>query len=109
MERSTKRGRTGEDFERASPFSINHPISPPRKKPRGSESENGQNETEQPELVEQPEQAEELPVPASKILPSPFQLTRIHSLPPETNADTVALEDLIGDPLISECWEFNYL
>lgn len=40
---------------------------------------------------------------------SPFQLTRIRDLPPELNRDTVTLRDILGDPLISECWEFNYL
>jgi tyrosyl-DNA phosphodiesterase-1 len=25
------------------------------------------------------------------------------------NQDTVSLKDILGDPLISECWEFNYL
>ena len=40
---------------------------------------------------------------------SPFQLTRIADLPPSSNVDTVTLKDILGDPLISECWEFNYL
>jgi tyrosyl-DNA phosphodiesterase-1 len=40
---------------------------------------------------------------------SPFQLTRIKDLPPASNVDTVTLTDILGDPLISECWEFNYL
>lgn len=25
------------------------------------------------------------------------------------NKDAVTLKDLLGDPLISECWEFNFL
>ncbi len=25
------------------------------------------------------------------------------------NRDTVTLNDILGDPLIAECWEFNYL
>ncbi len=40
---------------------------------------------------------------------SPFQLTRITDLPPASNVDTITLKDILGDPLISECWEFNYL
>jgi tyrosyl-DNA phosphodiesterase-1 len=40
---------------------------------------------------------------------SPFQLTRITDLPPASNVHTVSLQDILGDPLISECWEFNYL
>lgn len=40
---------------------------------------------------------------------SPWQLTRIRDLPEESNADAVTLHDLLRDPLIAECWEFNYL
>lgn len=43
------------------------------------------------------------------VIPSPFHLTAIRDLPPESNVDAVGLKDLIGDPLIAECWEFNYL
>jgi tyrosyl-DNA phosphodiesterase-1 len=46
---------------------------------------------------------------APKVMKSPFQLTRIKDLPPASNVDTVTLTDILGDPLISECWEFNYL
>jgi tyrosyl-DNA phosphodiesterase-1 len=45
----------------------------------------------------------------SQTFRSPFQLTRIRDLPPELNRDTISLKDILGDPLISECWEFNYL
>ncbi|KXJ85808.1 tyrosyl-DNA phosphodiesterase [Microdochium bolleyi] len=44
-----------------------------------------------------------------RILPSPFRLTHIRDLGPDMNVDAVTLADLLGDPLISECWEFNYL
>lgn len=40
---------------------------------------------------------------------SPFQLTHIQDLPADYNADTVKLNDILGDPLIKECWQFNYL
>ncbi|WQF83508.1 Putative tyrosyl-DNA phosphodiesterase I [Colletotrichum destructivum] len=40
---------------------------------------------------------------------SPFQLTRIRDLPEAANKDTVTLKDILGDPLIAECWEFNFL
>lgn len=40
---------------------------------------------------------------------SPFQLTRIRDLADAANKDAVTLRDLLGDPLIAECWEFNYL
>lgn len=46
---------------------------------------------------------------APQVIKSPFQLTRIQNLPETSNQDTVSLKDLIGDPNITECWEFNYL
>ncbi|KAI1460316.1 phospholipase D/nuclease [Annulohypoxylon moriforme] len=44
-----------------------------------------------------------------KLIPSPVRLTTIRDLPEEANVGAVSLHDLLGDPLISECWEFNYL
>ena len=46
---------------------------------------------------------------AQKLMPSPFQLTSIRDLPASSNLDAVSLKDILGDPLIAECWEFNYL
>lgn len=46
---------------------------------------------------------------APRVLASPFHLTSIHDLPASSNVDAVSLNDILGDPLISECWEFNYL
>ena len=40
---------------------------------------------------------------------SPWKLTWIRDLPESDNRDAVTLKDILGDPLISECWEFNYL
>ncbi len=57
----------------------------------------------------------ELPIESSrvdedpKLLKSPFQLTRIQDLPEASNKDALSLKDILGDPLIAECWEFNYL
>ena len=45
---------------------------------------------------------------ATKVIPSPIQLTRIRDLPPQCNVDTVSLKDILGDPLIRECWQFNF-
>ena len=45
----------------------------------------------------------------TQYLASPIQLTRIRDLAPEHNVDTVSLGDILGDPLIRECWNFNYL
>lgn len=44
-----------------------------------------------------------------KMIKSPFQLTCIRDLPASSNVDAVSLKDLLGDPLIAECWNFNYL
>ncbi|KAJ5569657.1 uncharacterized protein N7459_009087 [Penicillium hispanicum] len=48
---------------------------------------------------------------APRIISSPFQLTHIHDLPSQRghNVDTVKLRDILGDPMIRECWQFNYL
>ncbi|EEH20614.1 hypothetical protein PABG_02845 [Paracoccidioides brasiliensis Pb03] len=44
-------------------------------------------------------------------IPSPIQLTRVRDFPAssENNTDTVKLRDILGDPLIKECWQFNYI
>ncbi|KAF2113468.1 tyrosyl-DNA phosphodiesterase 1 [Lophiotrema nucula] len=42
-------------------------------------------------------------------LTSPFQLTHIRDLSPAENEDSVMLEDILGDPMIKECWNFNFL
>lgn len=45
-----------------------------------------------------------------RILSSPFQLTHIRDLASSSgnNVDTIRLRDLLGDPMIRECWQFNY-
>jgi tyrosyl-DNA phosphodiesterase-1 len=42
---------------------------------------------------------------------SPIKLTHIRDLPSSSgnNVDTVRLHDILGDPMIRECWQFNYL
>ncbi|KAL5366310.1 tyrosyl-DNA phosphodiesterase-domain-containing protein [Aspergillus floccosus] len=46
-----------------------------------------------------------------RVIPSPFQLTHVRDLAESSgnNADTVRLRDILGDPMIRECWQFNYL
>ncbi len=53
----------------------------------------------------------EKPVSSStiKMIPSPVQLSSVDELPTSSNIDTVSLKDILGDPLIKECWLFNYL
>jgi tyrosyl-DNA phosphodiesterase-1 len=45
----------------------------------------------------------------SRTITSPVQLTRIAGLGAHHNIDAVGLGDLLGDPLIKECWNFNFL
>ena len=79
MERPAKRKRP-EDDDSEGPKSLTRPISPPNKKRRDA-----------------------------AVIKSPWQLTWIRDAPEESNRDAVTLRDLLGDPLISECWEFNFL
>ena len=44
-----------------------------------------------------------------KTFPSPVQLNFIEELPASSNIDTVSLGSILGDPMIKECWLFNYL
>ncbi|KAE8384377.1 tyrosyl-DNA phosphodiesterase I [Aspergillus alliaceus] len=46
-----------------------------------------------------------------QVVPSPIQLTHIRDLSAFSgnNVDTVRLRDILGDPMIRECWQFNYL
>jgi tyrosyl-DNA phosphodiesterase-1 len=45
----------------------------------------------------------------TQYMASPIQLTKIKDLAPEQNVDAVSLKDILGDPLIRECWNFNFL
>ncbi|KAK6224658.1 tyrosyl-DNA phosphodiesterase [Colletotrichum tabaci] len=87
MDRTPKRQRLSEDVEESKtgnrppgPQSLSRAISPPKKRNRHGDR-----------------------------IASPFQLTRIRDLPEAANKDTVTLKDILGDPLIAECWEFNFL
>lgn len=46
-----------------------------------------------------------------QLIPSPIQLTHIRDFSDslKNNEDTVRLRDILGDPMIRECWQFNYL
>ena len=41
--------------------------------------------------------------------PSPVQLNFVEDLPASSNVDCVSLGSILGDPMIKECWLFNYL
>ncbi|KAK4157314.1 putative tyrosyl-DNA phosphodiesterase [Chaetomidium leptoderma] len=95
MDRPTKRPASADGDEKPTPTSLTHPVSPPLKKRR---------------LAAHPDTkpVAQSAVP-SRAFNSPFQLTKIRDLPSEMNKDTVTLKGILDDPLISECWEFNYL
>ncbi|KAL8903382.1 MAG: hypothetical protein Q9207_003956 [Kuettlingeria erythrocarpa] len=46
---------------------------------------------------------------SSHLKASPIQLSTVNGLPASSNINTVGLGDILGDPLIKECWLFNYL
>jgi tyrosyl-DNA phosphodiesterase 1 len=81
--------------------SLATPITPPQRKARlPSEAWKPP-----PQSVAQTSQAN---LPQATVS-STFSLTKIRDLPNALNVDTVTLKDLLSDPLIRECWEFNYL
>lgn len=43
------------------------------------------------------------------LIPSPVHLISVEDLPNTVNIDTISLKDILGNPLIQECWVFNYL
>ncbi|KAJ6179646.1 hypothetical protein N7519_010107 [Penicillium mononematosum] len=45
----------------------------------------------------------------AQFINSPIQLSHIRDLPEGNNVDTIRLRDILGDPMIRECWQFNYL
>lgn len=91
------------------PRSLSHPVSPPRKRSR-PQATHAEGNGEQPQATSAiSEGADALSPRANETFTSPFQLTWIRDLPEAANTDAVTLRDILGDPLISECWEFNYL
>lgn len=94
------------------PRSLSHPVSPPRR--RRSRTPAAQSQGSKGHAQIAAASSAQIDVPPSthetnQIFKSPFQLTWIRDLPDAANADAVTLRDLLGDPLIAECWEFNYL
>ena len=54
--------------------------------------------------------AKEATKPTSRtVFPSPVQLNFVEQLPAPSNVDCVSLGSILGDPMIRECWLFNYL
>ncbi|KAK4100320.1 phospholipase D/nuclease [Parathielavia hyrcaniae] len=100
MDRPSKRlaSADGDDepLGKHTPLSLLHAVSPPLKKRR-------------PTAPAEDKEADVQSSVRRRHFKSPLRLTRIRNLPPEMNKDTVTLNDILGDPLIAECWEFNYL
>ena len=80
------------------PITLTHRISPPIKKRRLPDQPISELSNEGTSLASN-----------NHVFNSPFNLTKIKDLPNELNKDTVSLKDILGDPLISECWQFNFL
>lgn len=106
---SDRSGRnTAGSLGRSTPQTLSHSISPPRRRNRkqatpaeaaGSPSIQAEPTSPKPTVTKT----------GNNKFRSPFQLTWVRDLPDEANTDAVTLGDILGDPLISECWDFNYL
>lgn len=98
-------GTPGATGGSSTPHSLNHPVSPPRKRnrptPRPTPAEDCKPHAEPA--------SPEYSISQNRIFKSPFQLTWVRDLPDTANIDAVRLGDILGDPLIAECWNFNYL
>ncbi|KAL8921595.1 MAG: hypothetical protein Q9172_003954 [Xanthocarpia lactea] len=86
--------------------SLGSPISPPPFRQSESErhSDNGKENT-----TMRPATYSDSQTPSPGRIPSPIHLSTVNGLADSTNVDTVSLRDILGDPLIKECWLFNYL
>ncbi|KAL8801101.1 MAG: hypothetical protein Q9182_004694 [Xanthomendoza sp. 2 TL-2023] len=62
-----------------------------------------------PRSLETPSSEENNLSSSRRLIPSPIQLSTVNGLAASNNVDTVGLKDILGDPLIRECWLFNYL
>jgi tyrosyl-DNA phosphodiesterase 1 len=96
---------------------LDRPISPPlsrRVKSRTTEPATSRDEQHQQTRVQQTHSTLDLRVTGTQnssfeFITSPVSLTRIKDLSPAQNVDTIGLGEILGDPMIKECWNFNYL
>lgn len=113
MEPASKRRRLSRDGDsddnqnasKAFPYSLSRSISPPRM--RRARPEAASSEASQPIVASVSSEPEKKT--SARVIKSPFELTWIRDLPEAANTDAVTLKDILGDPLIAECWNFNYL
>ncbi|KAL5117111.1 hypothetical protein ACEQ8H_004936 [Pleosporales sp. CAS-2024a] len=109
--------------------SITRPISPPPSKrrdvtpssvivptwgfdnvPEGSPSSKPQSLNPQPDAQQNGiRKTDSVGTGPRTYLASPFQLTHIRDLAPQHNVDTISLKDVLGNPMIKELWNFNFL
>lgn len=89
------------------PHSLSRSVSPPRMK--RSRTEAASSEVSQETDSHSPSSSNAKKDKTTKVFKSPFQFTWIRDLPEAANTDAVTLKDILGDPLIAECWNFNYL
>ncbi|CAG7968060.1 unnamed protein product [Penicillium olsonii] len=102
MERPSKKVKLSSETDSApvSLASLHREISPPvRSQPSPRPAQEDASGPKPPKHAKQTPRA----------LRSPVQLTHIRDLPAANNVDTVRLSDILGDPMIRECWQFNYL
>ncbi len=91
---STVSARLGEE-QSGKPSVVNVALS------SNSSSSNGDNPSTSTQEVPNPR--------ARDVFQSPMQLNFIEELPASSNVDCVSLGSILGDPMIKECWLFNYL
>ncbi|OQD81837.1 hypothetical protein PENANT_c025G07034 [Penicillium antarcticum] len=121
MEPPTKKIRTDsgspeQESKLESPLSTIHDIAtlrsvitpPPQSRQVASSCPDAKNESNVPDTIPTSSTPSSIP---PKVIESPIQLSHIRDLPTSKgyNVDTVRLRDILGDPMIRECWQFNYL
>ncbi|KAF7595912.1 hypothetical protein BBP40_004405 [Aspergillus hancockii] len=86
--------------------SLRRSITPPSPPSRSRSQKRSQSHSLPPQSVEENKSTKN-----PRVISSPFQLTHIRDLAASSgnNVDTVQLRDILGDPMIRECWQFNYL
>ncbi|KAL8709350.1 MAG: hypothetical protein Q9220_005943 [cf. Caloplaca sp. 1 TL-2023] len=87
-------------------------ISPPPARSKVRKDTNHVNLPRHPALhpqVASPAISHTLRPPNQRAIASPLNLSTVQGLSKSCNIDTVSLRDIFGDPLIKECWLFNYL
>lgn len=88
--------------------SLSRPISPPPTK--RAKGERDARQTGNSEAISHPQQPAGLEsAVASRTISSPFRLSWIRDVEPADNVGALTIHDILGDPLIAECWNFNYL